>query len=88
LRVGSAFLQGRDVCGEDLAAIQQLRDNDRKSQSARQFEARLERVEKELAELKSKLAGKSAKPWYEEIVGCFKGDEAFAEITRLGRLIR
>lgn len=57
-------------------------------QTTRQLEARLERVEKELAELKATLAGKPVKPWFEEIVGCFKGDEAFAEITRLGRLIR
>jgi hypothetical protein len=56
--------------------------------TTRQLEARLKRVEKELAELKVKLAGTPAKPWYEEIVGCFKGDAAFAEITRLGRLIR
>lgn len=58
------------------------------AQTTRQLEARLERVEKELEELKAKLAVNPAKPWYEEIVGCFKGDEAFAEIVRLGRLIR
>jgi len=57
-------------------------------QTTRQLEARLERVEKELAKLKAKVAGKPGKPWYEEIVGCFKGDKAFAEISRLGRLIR
>jgi hypothetical protein len=53
-----------------------------------QLEARLERVEMELAQLKAALAGKQGKPWYREIVGVFAGDEAFAEITRLGRLIR
>ncbi len=58
------------------------------AQTTRQLEARLERVERELAELKAKIAGKPAKPWYEEIVGCFKDDKAFAEIIRLGRLIR
>ena len=57
-------------------------------QSTRQLEARLERVEKELAEVKAALAGKQVKPWYEEIVGSFKNDQAFAEIIRLGRLIR
>jgi hypothetical protein len=57
-------------------------------QTTRQIEARLERVEKELAILKAALAGKQAKPWYEEIVGSFKNDKAFAEIVRLGRLIR
>ncbi len=56
--------------------------------NTRQLEARLERVEKELAELKAALAGKQAKPWYQEIVGSFKHDKAFAEIIRLGRLIR
>jgi hypothetical protein len=53
-----------------------------------QLEARLARVEKELAELKVALARKQRKPWYREIVGVFAGDPAFAEITRLGRLIR
>jgi hypothetical protein len=54
----------------------------------RQLEARIERVEKELEELKSAFAGRRAKPWYREIVGVFAGDEAFGEITRLGQLIR
>jgi hypothetical protein len=52
------------------------------------LESRLERVEKDLAELKAVVAGKHGKPWYREIVGVFAGDDAFAEITRLGRLIR
>jgi hypothetical protein len=34
------------------------------------------------------LAGREAKHWYREVVGVFAGDEAFGEITRLGRLIR
>lgn len=54
----------------------------------RQLEARIERVEKELAELKSALRARKGKPWYREIVGAFAGDVAFAEIVRLGRLIR
>jgi hypothetical protein len=58
------------------------------AQTARQLEARLERVERELAELKAAFAGKQTKPWYREIVGVFAGDKDFAEITRLGRLIR
>jgi hypothetical protein len=57
-------------------------------QTTRQLEARLQRVEKELAELKIAVGRKPAKPWYREIVGVFAGDEAFAEISRLGRLIR
>jgi hypothetical protein len=56
--------------------------------TARHLELRLERVEKELAELKAAFAQKQGKPWYREIVGAFTGDQAFAEITRLGRLIR
>lgn len=57
------------------------------SQTTRQLEARLENVERELAELKATRA-KPAKPWYREIVGAFANDKAFAEIVRLGRLIR
>lgn len=56
--------------------------------NSNQLEARLARVEKELAELKAALAGRPRKRWYREIVGAFAGDPAFAEITRLGRLIR
>jgi hypothetical protein len=56
--------------------------------TTKQLEARLERVEKELAELRRVVLGQQAKPWYEQIVGSFAGDEAFAEIIRLGRLIR
>jgi hypothetical protein len=58
------------------------------SQTTRQLEARLERVEKELAELKASLETKRGEPWYRQIVGDFAGDDAFAEIVRLGRLIR
>lgn len=56
--------------------------------STRDLEARLERVEKELAELKVAIAGKLGRRLYHEIAGVFAGDEAFAEIARLGRLIR
>ena len=56
--------------------------------TTKQLEARLKRVELELADIKARLDPKPGRPWYEEIVGCFKGDPAFAEIIRLGRLIR
>ena len=56
--------------------------------NSNQLDVRLSRVEKELAELKAALAGRTRKRWYREIVGVFAGDPAFAEITRLGRLIR
>lgn len=53
-----------------------------------ELEIRLQRVERELAELKAALAPKPAQPWYREIAGMFAGDAAFAEIIRLGRLFR
>jgi hypothetical protein len=56
--------------------------------NTKQLEARLERVEKELAELRRVVLGPQAEPWYRQIAGCFAGDEAFADIVRLGRLIR
>ncbi|MCI0456350.1 MAG: hypothetical protein L0Z62_05160 [Gemmataceae bacterium] len=58
------------------------------SNNIEQLEARLARVEKELAELKAAFAGRRVEPWYRQIVGDFAGDEAFAEIVRLGRQIR
>ncbi len=45
-------------------------------------------MERELAALKVALARKDSAPWYRQIVGSFAGDKAFAEIVRLGRLIR
>src|SRR6185295_3872749 len=57
-------------------------------QTSRQLEARLESVERELAELKAAGTRKRGKRWYREIVGAFAGDKEIAEITRLGRLIR
>ncbi len=53
-----------------------------------QLDARLKRVEKELAELKATMVTKQSQPWYREIVGIFEGDKDFAEIARLGRLFR
>jgi len=58
------------------------------SEENSKLEARLRRVEKELAEIKAMLAGKAKMPWYRQIVGDFTGDSALAEIIRLGRLIR
>jgi hypothetical protein len=53
-----------------------------------QLEARLARVKQELAQLRETFSEKRAEPWYRQIVGSFAGDEVFAEIVRLGRLIR
>jgi hypothetical protein len=58
------------------------------SKTTEQLEMRLARVEKELAELREVVLGQRAEPWYQQIVGSFAGDKAFAEIIRLGRLIR
>jgi hypothetical protein len=58
------------------------------SKITEQLEARLTRVEKELAELKAALSGKRAQPWYRQIVGDYAGDPALAGILRLGRLLR
>jgi hypothetical protein len=58
------------------------------SRSTQQLEARLARVEREVAELKAALGVKRSEPWYRQIVGDFAGDKAYAEIIRLGRLIR
>lgn len=58
------------------------------SKTTEQLERRLARVEKELAELRETLAAKPVLPWYRQIVGSFADDKAFAEIIRLGRLIR
>jgi hypothetical protein len=56
--------------------------------TTRELARRLERVEKELAELKASLGADGGQPWYRRIVGDFANDDAYAEIIRLGRLIR
>ena len=53
-----------------------------------ELERRLDRIEKEIAELKAAFAVYSQQPWYRQIAGSFAGDPAFAEIIRLGRLAR
>jgi hypothetical protein len=58
------------------------------SKAIEQIETRLQRLEKELAEVKAVLARKPALPWYRQILGEFAGDEAHAEIVRLGKRIR
>jgi hypothetical protein len=58
------------------------------SRAIQQLEARLARVEEELAQLRAAVAGKRVEPWYRQIVGDFAGDKAFAEIIRLGQQIR
>jgi hypothetical protein len=58
------------------------------SRAVEQIETRLTRLEKELAQLKAALATKPGLPWYRQILGDSAGDEADADIVRLGRLIR
>jgi hypothetical protein len=58
------------------------------TQKTRELERRLEQVERELAELKAALPPNGRQPWYRQIVGSFADDPAFAQIVRLGRLIR
>ena len=53
-----------------------------------QLESRVARLEQELLELKTRLKTGDRIPWYEQIVGAFKNDPAYAEITRLGQAIR
>lgn len=43
------------------------------SKANEQLEARLARIEKELAELREALAVKRTEPWYRQIVGSFAG---------------
>jgi hypothetical protein len=58
------------------------------TQKYQQLEARLARLERELAQLRAEMKSQPARPWYEQIVGDFAGDEDFKEIIRLGRQIR
>jgi hypothetical protein len=57
-------------------------------QSLKDVENRLRQVEKDLAEIKASLGPGGQQPWFRQIAGSFAQDPAFAEITRLGRLIR
>lgn len=58
------------------------------SKTIQQIEAHVKQLETEWAELKATLLKQQGTPWYRQIVGDFAGDKAFAEIIRLGRLIR
>jgi hypothetical protein len=56
----------------------------------RALEERVAQLEEELRQVKAEMAkGKEPEqPWWEKIAGMHEGDEAFAEIVRLGRKIR
>jgi hypothetical protein len=53
------------------------------------IEERLLHVEKDVADLKSRIEGLGSKGnWIDQITGSFKEDPGFDEILRLGREIR
>ena len=58
------------------------------SNTTKELEARLTRVEREVAAVKASLAKRGSDPWYRQIVGDFAGDKDHREIVRLGRLLR
>jgi hypothetical protein len=54
-----------------------------------EWEARLERLEADVKEIKSMLQAQQPKePWWKAVVGTFEGDPVFEEISRLGAEIR
>lgn len=61
------------------------------STSVRSLQRRIERLERELRELRravSKGHVPDDRPWWQQIAGSFENDQAFAEIVRLGRKYR
>ncbi len=52
------------------------------------LEERVERLERQLATISSRLSENSHKPWWEKIAGVFENDPDFEEILALGREIR
>lgn len=52
------------------------------------LEARLNRLEAELRDLRKATGVKDPKPWYDQILGTFNGDPGFDEMVRLGKEIR
>ena len=53
-----------------------------------QIEDRLNRVERELKELKALVADKQKIPWWQQICGDFKDDPVFEDIIRRGAKLR
>ena len=53
-----------------------------------QIEVRLARLEKEVELIKTKMVRSDQGPWWHQIVGDIGDKKVFAEIVRLGRLIR
>src|SRR5262249_12331895 len=63
-------------------------DNEGMAKRIKDLEARLSRVERELAEFRAALKIQPAQPWYRQIVGDYARDPVMQEILRLGRCIR
>ena len=57
------------------------------TEELRQLTKRVTQLEHDLRQLEAKLNA-DGQPWWKKIIGRHKGDEAFAEIVRLGREIR
>jgi hypothetical protein len=53
-----------------------------------QLEHRVSEIERELAKLKSAVLQRDKFPWWRQIIGEFEGNEAYAEIVRLGQELR
>lgn len=51
-------------------------------------EIRLTSLERDLAELKQRMDGRTKPSWIEKVTGSFKDDPEFDEILRLGRELR
>ncbi|HMC88132.1 MAG: hypothetical protein E6K70_03825 [Planctomycetota bacterium] len=45
-----------------------------------ELERRLERLEKTVEDMRSRLLPKTTEPWWKQTLGMFKGDKAFEEI--------
>ena len=82
------MLSTRLAFSVDLATFSHSSDNTDMPKTTPKLEARLARIEKELADLKAALPKKGTTPWYRQIVGDFAGDPAYSEIIRLGQQIR
>jgi len=74
----------RDACQDGRSCLSnEHANNGRMSPNPNALEARLRRVELELAELKAALAPQPVTRWYREVVGSFAGDKTLAKIVRL-----
>jgi hypothetical protein len=52
------------------------------------LKARVDKLEQDVGELKSRSVRQADQPWWERIAGRFENDAAFEDIVRLGREYR